>query len=208
MWDYIKSFLPLGDATDSQPEQFPAPHKANNELIARCERKVRWVAASFNDFEHFRPLARTASQQLGPDAIETLGTIFHTEHSPPEELADQFPGLGTWIAARQFAIFEILYNLGEPSISLLYRVAYGQYDWTQGNAIEVLCRLAADGIRSKTIIADLKREFPNLRYEAQIYAIRPLLELAETNPSITDVLAQLEDVEEYRELIAELNEDQ
>lgn len=70
-----------------------------------CVEKIRWVASSVHDADGFRSRASAAADDLGPDAIETLATLFHSEHSPPDNLADQFPGLGDWIAARQFAIF-------------------------------------------------------------------------------------------------------
>jgi hypothetical protein len=44
------------------------------------------------------------------------------------------------------AAFEILYNLGEAALPLLRKIAFGEYDWTQGNAIEILRRWAAEGV--------------------------------------------------------------
>src|SRR5262245_58198977 len=114
--------------------------------------RIRWVAEAIHEEGEFRTRAQTAATQLGAAGIPELAGEFHTEHTPPEPLKARFPGLSDWIAARQFAIFEILYHLGRPSLPLLRQVAHGEYDWTQGNAIEVLCRLAADGVESEAIL--------------------------------------------------------
>ena len=173
-----------------------------------CAEKIRWVARVFHKPEVFKKRARTAAEQLGPETIDTLAELFHSEHTPPDELADQFPGLGQWIAARQFAIFEMFYHFGNAALPVLRQVAFGKYDWTQGNAIEILCRLAAKGIDRETIIADVRREFPRLRYEAQLYAIGPLLEEAAVNPHLAMVLQQFEVLQEYRDTVEELGRSQ
>ena len=166
--------------------------------------KIRWVARAIHEPEVFKKRAKTAADQLGPETIDTLAELLHSEHRPPDELADQFSGLGQWIAARQFAIFEMYYHFGEAALPVLRKVAFGEYDWTQGNAIEILCRLAAKGIDREEIIADIRRAFPKLRYEAQLYAVGPLLEQAEVNPTLAMVLQQFEDLQEYRDTVAEL----
>ncbi|QDT64744.1 hypothetical protein [Calycomorphotria hydatis] len=89
---------------------------------------------------------------------------------------------------------------------LLRKIAYGEYDWIQGNAIEVLCRLAADGVHRDAIIDELKREFPKLQYEAQLYAVQPLLGQVETNPNLAAIIDQLSELEEFRETVTELTE--
>ena len=67
------------------------------------------------------------------------------------------------MSARQFAIFEMFYFFGPASLPVLQRVAYGPYDWTQGNAIEILCRLAADGIDRKRVVDELVARMPGMR---------------------------------------------
>ena len=48
---------------------------------------------------------------------------------------------------------------------------------------------------------------PDMRYEAHLYAAQPLLEQAQTNPKIAEVLKEL-DVEEFQEAIQELLDNQ
>ena len=133
-----------------------------NTLEKHYQTKIRWVAESMYELDEFRQRAKIAAGELGPESIDQLSKMFHSEHSPPEELAEKFSGFGFWIAARQFAIFEMYYHFGVDAIPILRRVAYGEYDWTQGNAIEVLCRLAADGINRDEIMDELKQEFPKI----------------------------------------------
>ena len=171
-----------------------------------CVEKIRWVASSVHDAEGFRSRASAAADELGPDAIETLATLFHSEHSPPDELAEQFPGLGEWIAARQLAIFEMFYYFREAALPVLRCVAFGEYDWTQGNAIEVLCRLASEGVERNKIITEVRREIPRMRYEALIYAFGPLLKQSEDNPALAAVLHEFQDMEGYVQIIMELKD--
>jgi hypothetical protein len=170
----------------------------------QCEEKTRWVAAAFHEPEEFMRRARTAASDLGPGSIETLARLLHSEHSPPAEIADQFPGLGDWIAARQFAIFEMFYYFREAALPVLRRVAFGEYDWTQSNAIEVLCRFAAEGIDRECILADLKSEMPGMRYEALLYAAGPLLHQAKENPQLAAIVEELQQAPELNEAIEDV----
>lgn len=172
----------------------------------QCAEKIRWVAASIHESDEFRSRARAAANELGADSVEMLSTMFHSEHSPPKELAGKFPGLSDWIAARQFAIFEIYYHFRGAALTVLRRVAFGEYDWTQGNAIEVLCRLAAEDVDRDQIIADIRREFPSIRYEAQLYAIGPLLKQAKDNTALAEVLREFGDMPEYQDILQELKD--
>ena len=151
----------------------------------------------------FRRRAHEVAQKLGTECIPILPQFFHHLPRKPESLADHFNGLGQWMSVCQFAAFEILYNFREAALPLLRKIAFGEYDWTQGNAIEILCRLAAEGVDRERIISDLRRELPDIRYEAHLYAAEPLLKQAAANPAIEEVLRSLA-VEEFQEAIEEL----
>jgi hypothetical protein len=170
----------------------------------QCEEKIRWVAAALHEPVEFRRRAQTVANDLGPNAIETLAQLFHSEHTPPAELADEFPRLGEWIAARQFAIFEMFYHFREAALTVLRRVAFGAYDWTQGNAIEILCRLAAEGIDRGRTLADLKLEIPAMQDTALLYAAGPLLHQASQSQELAAIIEELQQVSEFKEAVAEL----
>jgi hypothetical protein len=148
---------------------------------------IRRVAVATGT-RNFRKLAERAADELGADAIDSLVSRLHAEATPPDELAKQFPGLGEWMAARQCAIFEILELMGEPALPVLRRIAHGEYDWTQANAIEVLCRLAARGIETERIGDEIATLLPTLRDEAIDYAMPPLIARAKHDARLREFL--------------------
>ena len=166
--------------------------------LRRCNERVRWIASSVTDLEALRLRAAAVADDLGPSSINDLASLFHAEHTPPPELASEFAGLGAWTAARQFAIFEVFYHFGDNAIPVLKQVAFGEYDWTQGNAIEILCRLAADGVRREEIVDALIEHLPAMREEAHAYALGPLLHQSATNPALQEVMAKLLTVPEFK----------
>ncbi|WP_432720806.1 hypothetical protein R0381_002920 [Jeongeupia wiesaeckerbachi] len=167
--------------------------------------EIRRIAEAIGDPPEFSRRAHETAKAIGASAIELLAAEFHTEHSPPADVANKFPGLGQWIAARQFSIFEVLFYLGPASLPVLRRVAFGEYDWTQGNAIEVLCRFAAHGIEREQILMELKNAMPGFRYEALIYAAGPLRSHANTDPNVQAVIEELLSVPEFKEAYDELS---
>ena len=169
--------------------------------------RIRWVAESVSDRLEFSRRASVVAAEVGSAAVAKLATQFHGEPNPPEHLKGEFPRLGQWIAARQFAIFEILYYIGTPTLPLLRRVAFGDYDWTQGNAIEVLCRLAAAGVEREVIISELIQKMPQLREEALAYAAGPLSIHARSNPKVALVLQELRHLPEFKEVCDRLLEE-
>lgn len=170
--------------------QEPSTPLGPNSPPDECSAAIRWVAASASHAE-LKQRAVLAAQSLGSAAIESLSQMFHSETEPPEELKARFSGLGSWLAARQFAIFEILYALGEPSLPVLWRVVLGEYDWTQGNAIEILCRLAADGVQPMEVLDRLKKVLPEMRDEAIYYAAGPLRQHASENDRLVLIIDEL-----------------
>ncbi|MBB4225970.1 hypothetical protein [Variovorax guangxiensis] len=184
-----------------------APH-ISGPIDPHIQKTVRWVAEVISDRTEFQRRAQSAAETFDETRLPELPHYFHDESMPPLELADRFPGLGQWIAARQFAIFEILYFIGLPALPLLKRVAHGDYDWTQGNAVEILCRLAAKGVEREATIRDLRMLIPNLRYEAVIYAAEPLVQQARSNTAIAALIEDLLTVPEFGEIHAEIIERQ
>jgi hypothetical protein len=165
------------------------------------------VALQIDDLQKFRAQAAIVARQLGSAAVPALSTRFH---SPPRPEPPGFDGgqrgLGGWLSAWQFAIFELFFEFGTAALPVLRQVAFGEYDWIQGNAVEVLVRLAAKGIEREQIIGELRREFPRFREEAQLYAVGPLLHHAAQDPAVAAVVRQLEDMPAWRAAAEELRE--
>jgi hypothetical protein len=139
----------------------------------------------------FRERAATEAQKLQISDLPYLKSIFH---SPPKEspIFDTGKhGLGGWLSSCQFAVFELIFNMGEAVIPFLREIAFGEYDWTQANAIELLCRFAAKGIQREETITDLNREMPRMRWEALLYVAEPLLHQAREDKAIEGILRDL-----------------
>jgi hypothetical protein len=168
---------------------------------------VTSVAVLIDDVDKFSARAAAVAQELGPDVIDELATRFHSPpRAEPPGFGIEQRGLSGWLSAWQFAIFELFFHFGAAALPVLRRVAFGEYDWTQGNAIEVLVRLAAVGVEREQILAELRQEFPGIRYEAQLYSVGPLLHHAARDPAIAAVVRELEDLPEWRQTVQELRE--
>lgn len=79
-----------------------------------------------------------------------------------------------WIDLLQFTIFEILYNYKSEAIEFLYKIGFGEYDWTQYQAIETLIRLANEGIEVNQTLEKIDASIDEFRYEALIPSLRAL----------------------------------
>lgn len=174
------------------------PSAEGKALVDELQRDIRWIAESSNTSKTFRERAKKTAEKRGSRDLELLAGLFHSESEPPDHLRAQFPRLGQWMAACQFAVFEVLYNIGPPSLPLLRRTAFGEYDWTQGNAIEVLCRLAADGVQPDQILAEIEQHAPSIRDEALYYAAGPLKLAAAQNPSLQALVPRLLQISEFK----------
>jgi len=109
----------------------------------------------------------------------------------PSEYDERKLGLGEWLSYCQAAIFEILYNIPDKALTIVRDTAWGEYDWTQGNAIETLIRWASEGFNKSEIIAELKSELPHIRDEAMQYALGPLVPQISQNKELANVFEQL-----------------
>ncbi|KAB7767411.1 hypothetical protein [Xanthomonas maliensis] len=169
-----------------------------NQRVEGLRGEIQWIAESLSAPEVFRERAKKTAESLGSEDLERLEDLFHVGSEPPAHLKQQFRGLGQWMAACQFAVFEVLYNMGPKSLPLLRRTAFGEYDWTQGNAIEVLCRLAADGVESDQILAEIEEHATSMRDEALYYAAGPLKQAATQNSSLQAILPRLLKISAFR----------
>jgi hypothetical protein len=167
---------------------------------------VEALAASIHAPEDFARNAAAAAHTLGPGAMAALPRLYEGSARPPEHLREQFPEPGAWLSAKQAAIFEIYQHLGAPALPELRRVAFGDYGWTQGNALDVLCRLAARGVERDAIVAEVAQHVPAIREEALLDALQPLLSVRPEDPALAAVLAQLRDVPKFDALYREVAE--
>jgi hypothetical protein len=139
----------------------------------------------------FHDRARALAVGIEVDHLEDLRWRFHMPPSQPVDYDVRKHGLGGWLSAWQFAIFELIFQLGPEAIPFLREIAWGPYDWTQGNAIELLIRMAAQGIEVEETVTEIAEKFPAIRYEAQLYALEPLLPRMNEDAALTAVINRL-----------------
>jgi len=116
------------------------PFKRAKEADDVLSEKINWVAEVISDAPEFASRACAAAKDLGQFELAGMEAQIHLKSIPPTHLEKKFPVLGQWLTARQFAIFEILFFVGSPALPFLKKVAFGPYDWSQGNAIEIYIR--------------------------------------------------------------------
>lgn len=154
--------------------------------------------------EAFRDHAGELAADLESDDIQDLTWLLLRQPPEPEGYSTAQHGLGGWISACQFAVFELLYSIGEPALPAIRKIAWGEYDWTQGNAIELLIRFAADGVRTEEIVAEIKARYPDIRHEARLYAVQPLLHRLEAEPALAGIVRELRTCKAFDEAVEEL----
>ncbi len=152
----------------------------------------------------FRKKAKDISQPVSIDHLSYLSRFLHNPPIKPSFYSVEKYGLGGWLSACQFAIFEIMYNLGEAALPFVREIAWGEYDWTQGNAIELLIRFASEGIQSKELVLEIKENYPNVRDEAQLYAIKHLIGQLKTNQSLQEIFDLLFEIEDFKDAYDEI----
>lgn len=176
-------------------------------MATALDEAVSSVAVLIEHPDQFRDRAAVVAKQLGSSALPELSSRFHSPLRPePEGFGYEQCGLGGWLSIWQAAIFELFFQFGKAALPTLRQVAFGKYDWTQGNAVEVLIRLAAAGIERDQIIADLRREFPAFRYEATLYSVGPALHYAKHHLAVAAVVRELEDMPAWQSAADELRE--
>lgn len=154
--------------------------------------------------EEFRTLASEKADAFAAADIPLLAAFLHAPPPAPPFYDPEVHGLGGWISACQFAVFELIVSFGEDALPFLRETAWGPYDWPQGNAIEMLIRLAAAGVRSDEIIAEIEARFPTIRDEAALYAIKPLLADLGADPDLKRVVDRLMAIEAFSDAYEEL----
>ena len=162
------------------------------EAIARVARLV-------DDRPAFEAEAKDVAVRFGAPAVAVLWRRLRQPTRCPPEFDFPNARLGEWNWRWHFAIFEVCYHLREPALEFVRETAFGPYDWPQGNAIEILCRWAAERFERDRSLRDLRLRMPDMRAEAIDYAVGPLLNLARDNAPLADVLNELRSVPVFDE---------
>ncbi len=158
--------------------------------------------ASTTETQEYLQLAEKAAEDLTPDEFNNLSLFFHKNvPDTPNDQMERFPGFSgsvDWMATVQRAIFAIYYARPEVSLSIVKKIAFGPYDWTQIIAIEVLCLWTSQNkIDKEQIIEEIAEAMPGFRYEALMPSISYVARVGYPHPKL---IMQLEKfIDEYSE---------
>ncbi|MFC3679462.1 hypothetical protein [Bacterioplanoides pacificum] len=179
--------------------------KTDSELDVVVRTLAEYLLSPSNLGE-FRIKVKGLSKVISVENLSELKGMFNEPPKESELFSTEKHGLGGWLSVCQFAILELVYNLGPDALPFIREIAWGEYDWTQGNAIELLIRFAADGVEPEEIKNEIKQKFPRIRFEAQLYAIQPLLSEIENDIKLKNIFYDLMEIEEFKEAYEELAE--
>lgn len=159
--------------------------------------------AALTGQKSFEPLLNRESWDLSLLDPLYLKSKLHSPPPIPPDLDEKELRLGTWIAACQFAIFELIFQLDIAALDLLRSIAFGEYDWTQANALVTLCRLYLDGKIPDVVITEIDHRLEHMRYETQRYFAQDVLKKCETDSGFNEILRKIRNID-FRLVLAEL----
>jgi colicin immunity protein/pyocin immunity protein len=163
--------------------------------------------AIFTNEELFEGLARQESKNISVDDLTYLRDKLH--HPPPvhPDINEKELRLGEWLATCQFVIFELIYLLDLKALNLLESIAFGEYDWTQANALEVICRLYLDGKLPMEKISEIDSRLGSMRYETHLYFAQDLIKRRERDSRVDQIITHIKNID-FRLALAELGHSQ
>ncbi|HTI91332.1 MAG TPA: hypothetical protein VL727_12140, partial [Puia sp.] len=151
----------------------------------------------------FETIAERGSVSLQKDDLIYLRVKLHYPPSIAPEINESELRLGEWLAICQHAIFELIYRIGIDSVEMVRSIAFGEYDWIQANALEVLCRFCVDGMLSISIISEIDLRLPKMRNETVLYFAQALANRRERDERFDGVIKQIKNTD-FRLALAEL----
>lgn len=157
-------------------------NNTGSDIIAKL------AAVAVKDQEAFETLAREEAATL--TLLQLKGTYRLLHHPPPvpaDVTLSSEPG-SEWLAACQYAVFELAYHFYPDTESFVRETAFGEYDWTQSTALEVLCRWYLDGKIGPAIIEEIDTRIHDMRFETQHYLAQALLHRNKKDPRFTGIV--------------------
>jgi hypothetical protein len=145
--------------------------------------------------ESFESLAKQHANDISVDDLPYLVSKLHNPPPEPASLDQQQFRLGEWLAICQYAIFELIYQLDIKAIDTLRSIAFGEYDWTQATALEVLCRLYLDGKLPADIISEIDNRLAGMRHETHLYFAQGLAARRKRDQRFNGLIKQIKNVD-------------
>ncbi|WP_343670929.1 hypothetical protein [Chitinophaga sp.] len=127
--------------------------------------------------DKFFDQTKTVAAQMSPKTLPVLRSRMHANLTIPDDVDQSQLGLTGWLSACQYTIFEVIYHIGTPAVPMLKEIAFGEYDWIQANALDLLTRFYMDGKLTVDIIDEIDSNLGDMRYESHLYYAQHLIAL-------------------------------
>ncbi|SFW78120.1 hypothetical protein [Chitinophaga sancti] len=154
--------------------------------------------------DQFFEQTKKFAAQLTSNDLPLLRSRFHAGLPIPENVDKASLGLSGWLSACQYTIFELIYHIGIAAVPMLKEVAYGEYDWTQASALEILTRFYMDGKLPVEIIDEIDSNLAKMRYESHLYYAQALIALRRKDRRYETQVIQRIKNEDLHEAIKEI----
>ncbi|WP_211092450.1 bacteriocin immunity protein [Chitinophaga eiseniae] len=153
--------------------------------------------------ELFEERARQEAENIGTEDLAYLQQKLHQPPQVPLDINVQQLGLGAWLSICQYAIFELVYQLDVKALHWLKSIAFGEYDWTQATALEIIYRLYIDGKVQVDIVAEIEVNLDKMRYETLLYLAQGLSKRKERDHRFHGLIRQIKNID-FCEALTEL----
>lgn len=147
--------------------------------------------ALLTDENSFESIAKQAASNISVDDLPYLRSKLHLPPPVHQDINENELGLGEWLSICQYAIFELVYQLDIRGLGFLKSIAFGEYDWTQATALEVICRLYVDSKAPTDTIEEIDIRLGNMRYETHLYFAQALIRRRERDPAFNNIIKQI-----------------
>lgn len=137
----------------------------------------RLTGLMFTAPDQFFDQTKKFAAVLTPNDLSLLRSRLHANLPVPENVDKAQLGLTGWLSASQYTIFEVIYHIGIPAVPMLKEIAFGEYDWIQANALDLLTRFYMDGKLPVEIIDEIDSNLGDMRYESHLYYAQHLIAL-------------------------------
>lgn len=156
--------------------------------------------------DKFFDQTKTIAAQLTQKHLSILRSRLHADLPVPENVDQSQLGLTGWLSACQYTIFEVVYHMGVSAVPMLKEIAFGEYDWIQANALDLLTRFYMDGKLPVDIIDEIDSHLPEMRYESHLYYAQHLIALRRKDQRYETLVIQRIRNQDLHNAIAEIME--
>ncbi|MFL7795405.1 hypothetical protein OIM93_00595 [Clostridium chauvoei] len=127
----------------------------NEEIDELITGEILRVIENHDDFEKLKLSAKEAVRNIGEEYLYLIPGYIIDKISRPKNLRSQYDALGEWPMVVENAVLMILFSYRETGVEALSKIAYKNSAINISlrlKAINLLCKLAADGVECENIV--------------------------------------------------------